>query len=608
MFKPRVRFSVSLFTMMLLLYLIAVALVTWSVSYEFNHFVDQQQVDISHAYYRSIEKHLSNQLMKMEMELNQAKAMVGDGLLKTHARSWRVFLRDMLAHAAFKNQKMVWLPVGGKPVVLGQGGALLIDGVAAPWVHTVQSKSWGHDRVQWHAMKLPKSGNALIMAGLALRNTQQQTEGSLVLLIDQHDLASALKTHLGVNVMGAEIVTNQGDVVAASMPATSGGSYTTWQQALGQHFLSHWSLRLSLSDQHAKASLFRLHKRTMGIVLLILLIGAGLIYALSRAFATLLNGLIHESKKIARFDLSKTDRLTSWVVEFDAIIRAVQHMKVGLRGFIKYVPVELVRRLLQSENEVVIGGRKAPMTIMFSDITGYTQLMESERLQDMTDHLCLYFDICSEHIQRFHGTIDKYIGDSVMAFWGAPQEDPQQVIHACQAALSLQSALQSTFLEWEQKGLPLMRTRIGLDCGETVVGNIGSSRRLNYTVLGDAVNAASRLEALASHYGVTILVSESVYQQVRKQCHGRHLDTVSVKGQSRVMSIYALYQEVVAGQYENYSNGLEAYFKGDWSSAANDFAMQLKVTPEDGPSQLMLKRCQDPCPKGWDGVWHYHHK
>jgi adenylate cyclase len=180
-------------------------------------------------------------------------------------------------------------------------------------------------------------------------------------------------------------------------------------------------------------------------------------------------------------------------------------MANGLAAFRKYLPADLVKLLASAGVEARPGGSVRPMTVLFVDIAGFTGL--SERLGDrIVPLLGTYFDAMSREIQAEAGTIDKFIGDAVMAFWGAPAENPDHALAACRAALACQHAIRTLGLTDDQ-GRPL-RVRIGINSGSMLVGNIGSDVRLNYTVIGDAVNVASRLEGANKQYGTDIIIGE----------------------------------------------------------------------------------------------------
>src|SRR5262249_43477663 len=218
----------------------------------------------------------------------------------------------------------------------------------------------------------------------------------------------------------------------------------------------------------------------------------------------------------------------------------------------------------------------------------------------------------SEQVLATGGTVDKYIGDAVMAFWGAPEPHPGHALAACTAALRGQQALRRLREKWAAEGKPPFRARIGIHTGEAVVGNIGSAARMNYTVIGDAVNLASRLEGLNKFYGTEILLSEDTFREAQGGVVARPLDWVSVKGKSKAVLVYELLglkgeaDPSSAEVVRVYAEALEHYRGQDWAGAVELFQRVLGLRPDDAPPREMLGRCRDyqaaPPGQGWDGV------
>jgi adenylate cyclase len=211
------------------------------------------------------------------------------------------------------------------------------------------------------------------------------------------------------------------------------------------------------------------------------------------------------------------------------------------------------------------------------------------------------------------GTIDKYIGDAVMAFWGAPIAMENHAEKACQTAIIVQNNLHNLFHQWNSKGKIPFLTRIGIHTGNVVVGNLGYKERLNYTIVGDSVNVASRLESINKVYGTKITVSGSTYKECRNNFEFRLLDRVFFLGRLQGMPIYELVSfkdEINKNQkklYKYYDAGLRYYFDQNWSKALNYFSTVTKYQPNDAPSRLMQARClhykDNPPPKDWNGVF-----
>jgi adenylate cyclase len=237
--------------------------------------------------------------------------------------------------------------------------------------------------------------------------------------------------------------------------------------------------------------------------------------------------------------------------------------------------------------------------------------MEAEQL---VEHLGEYLQVLSDHIQTAGGTVDKYIGDAIMALWGAPRPLPEHALAACTAALRSQKTLRDLRPRWTSEGKPSFEARIGINTGEAVVGNIGSANRMNYTVIGDQVNLASRLEGLNKYYGTQILISDATYAAAQAGIVARPLDRVSVKGKRTAVLVYELLglkgetapaQEELAAQF---AAALQAYHRQEWLAALRGFEALLERWPEDAPAQEMKRRCTlyraQPPGADWDGIHH----
>lgn len=276
------------------------------------------------------------------------------------------------------------------------------------------------------------------------------------------------------------------------------------------------------------------------------------------------------------------------------------------------VPADLVRSLLLSGQETRLGGERRTVTIHFSDIANFTAIAETLAPEALVEHLGQYLHALSESILETGGTVDKYIGDAIRAFWGAPERHPAHAVAACTAAVRNQERLAGLRRQWQADGKPLLFTRIGLNTGDVVVGNIGSAARLNYTVMGDAVNLASRLEGLNKYYGTQILISECTYQEAKDAVAARPLDWVSVKGKTSAVLVYELLglkggrDQAMEDLVGLYSQALEEYRNRDWARAIRFAGQALAVKADDRPAQLLIERCRvyqaSPPEEGWDGV------
>jgi adenylate cyclase len=325
--------------------------------------------------------------------------------------------------------------------------------------------------------------------------------------------------------------------------------------------------------------------------------------------------LVEEAGKIQKLDLADRFLPSSSFKEIANMSSAMSSMKVGLKSFEKYIPADVVRYLVGSGHEAVLGGEARELTIFFSDVADFTTISETLPPKDLIKHLGVYLGEYSRQIAATGGTVDKYIGDAVMAFWNAPNNVEDHAIQACRAALACTKALAEQRKSWKFANQPLFYTRIGLHTGEVIVGNMGSEERLNYTVIGDAVNLSSRLEGLAKVYGVSILVSEVTFEKAQDHFEFRKLDRVTVKGKTIPVTVYELlnpkgdWSPKKASWARSFEKGLDAYFQQNWELATMHFKDAQEKHPKDRACSLFLKRVEfyknhSPGPS-WDGVARY---
>jgi adenylate cyclase len=244
------------------------------------------------------------------------------------------------------------------------------------------------------------------------------------------------------------------------------------------------------------------------------------------------------------------------------------------------------------------------LTVMFIDIAGFTGL--SERMGDrVVPLLSRYLDVASEVIDANGGTIDKFMGDAVMAFWGAPTAQQDHALLCCRAALLCGQAIEAAGLS-DDNGQPL-QTRIGINSGRMLVGNIGSELRLNYTVIGDTVNVASRLEGANKQYGTQILIGAETKRLAGDAVITREIDSIAVYGRTEGLAVHELVglsdQTSNHPWLTNYENGLAKYRRRDFSSAIRSFKAVLSMRPDDGPAALMVERCRSLIKSGTDDTW-----
>lgn len=285
--------------------------------------------------------------------------------------------------------------------------------------------------------------------------------------------------------------------------------------------------------------------------------------------------------------------------------------------FSKYVSPAIVNEILKSEKNLALGGKKQRLTVMFSDLRGFTTLSEKLEPDVLSQFLNTYFTKMTEEVFKANGTLDKFIGDAVMAFFGAPISFKNNAENACRCALNSLKRLDELNIDFKQKGFPILDMGIGLNTGNMSVGNMGSDTLQSYTVLGDAVNLASRLESLNKDYGCHIIVGEETFKETQNLFVFRELDLVRVKGKKTAAPIYELVSDLT--EVEKSKAWLEkylqarTYFKNkNFTEALGIYMRCIELNPQDKTSALFIERClsliQNPPAANWDGVYAFEHK
>ncbi|MDP2110803.1 MAG: adenylate/guanylate cyclase domain-containing protein [Thiobacillus sp.] len=352
----------------------------------------------------------------------------------------------------------------------------------------------------------------------------------------------------------------------------------------------------------------------------------GLIFAgfVTRSLVDPVKRLVGGTRAVEAGDLD-VEILVRTHDELATLATSFNHMVVGLREkerirdtFGQYVDPRIVKSLLENRIPAERGERQV-MTVFFSDLQDFTRLCEGLTPDAAVRFLNRYFSLMSEVIRTRQGIVDKYIGDSVMAFWGPPFTDAADHATLCCLAALEQMARMEAFRAWLPEmfgvahGLPVVNVRMGIASGEVTVGNIGSETSRSYTVIGDTVNLASRLEQANKFYGTRILVNEATRELAGDTLAFREIDSLRVAGKQETVRVHELLglaaelSESDRQRVQTYEAGLARYRAQDWDAAEAAFRECLAIEPKDQPSQVMLARIaafrQAPPGAGWDGVW-----
>jgi adenylate cyclase len=338
----------------------------------------------------------------------------------------------------------------------------------------------------------------------------------------------------------------------------------------------------------------------IGLVTLLIVICG--IRGLSKALTSSIDRLIEETQRIRRFELDGDLHVPSRIKEIIHLTNAMRTVKTALRSVANFMPRTLVRDLLSTGIGLGRGGENRVITVMFTDLANFSSLAEKVCPQDLTLRTSDYLEVVSQEIIQQRGTIDKYIGDSVMALWNAPILDGDHCEHACIAALRAARAFQESNDRWARKGWEPLGLRIGLHADSVVVGVIGSPEHMSYTALGDGVNIAARLEGINKVYGTSICVSGAIHDAVSQRFVMRPLDHVAVKGRSVPILIYELMgtltDELEIGASEEQREkarmtdaAFQAWMKRDFQKARALYQLLLDHFPSEGLARLYLNRC-----------------
>ncbi|GHV86402.1 hypothetical protein AGMMS50230_20100 [Spirochaetia bacterium] len=297
---------------------------------------------------------------------------------------------------------------------------------------------------------------------------------------------------------------------------------------------------------------------------------------------------------------------------FEAVLAQKKEERIR-QIFQKYVPKDLIEKFFTSPESMLVGDNREA-AILFSDIRSFTTISEGLAPDELVKSLNRYFSGQVDIIMNRNGIVDKYIGDAIMAFWGAPVKHADDPLQSVLSGLDMLDAVKNFNTKQKELGKTEFRIGIGIGYGTVTVGNIGSERKMDYTVIGDVVNLASRMEGLTKPYHAEILISETLFLELKgagndPRLFFRLLDTVAVKGKTRGVKIYTVSRNLGAGEeraWAIHNNAMESYYKRNFTEAAAQFEAVLSLLPNDFNAQNLLDRCRsystEPPPENWDGV------
>ncbi|MBW1717277.1 MAG: adenylate/guanylate cyclase domain-containing protein [Deltaproteobacteria bacterium] len=281
-------------------------------------------------------------------------------------------------------------------------------------------------------------------------------------------------------------------------------------------------------------------------------------------------------------------------------------------AFTYYVSSSVVNEMLKHPEKLKLGGERKELTVLFSDIKGFTTIAEGLTPEELVNLLNEYLTVMTDVVFKYDGTLDKYIGDAIMAVYGAPLDSPDHPFNACQSALEMIKELKRLNEKWVGEGRQAFDIRIGINTGPMMVGNMGSKQRFDFTAMGDSVNLGSRLEGANKSYKTSIIIGEITYERVKNEFVCMELDSVRVKGKKKPVKIYSLagvkdipeIPEVIVNQF---NEGVTVYRERKWDEAIQIFENVAAMDPDLYAAQLYIERCNNfkktPPPPDWDGVY-----
>jgi class 3 adenylate cyclase len=346
--------------------------------------------------------------------------------------------------------------------------------------------------------------------------------------------------------------------------------------------------------------------RLMMIVIIILtMVELFFIYFASSRLSRPVENVSQQLQAIESLQFDLPASRPSKIREIARLESAASLLRTSLKSFSSFVPLDVVRQLIKSGIPLTLGVEPRFLTVFFSDLENFSSHSETLAPADLLVQISTYLEVVSSAISKEGGTVDKFIGDGVMAFWNAPVQRPDHVLRACAGALRAARRMERVNDAWEAEGRPRIRIRIGLNCAHVLVGNVGSSTRLSYTALGDGVNVAARLEGINKLFGTTVCISDGIYDQVRTEILARPLKRVQVKGRKTEFMIYELLALRASDDPELRVRDRDEQFcqmtlqasqkfeAGDFAAAERAYRAILEVFPDDSLARFMIAGCME---------------
>ena len=411
--------------------------------------------------------------------------------------------------------------------------------------------------------------------------------------IDDPDVREASRQHAGADTdsLVFRSPANGEDLIAA---------FANFPDGFGQP----WQVITLTPIDDFVGTLKATNRLIMVVIVILTMIELFFIYFASSRLSRPVEHVAQQLQAIESLQFDVPASRPSHIREIARLESAAALLRTSLKSFSSFVPLDIVRQLIKSGIPLTLGVEPRFLTVFFSDLENFSTHSETLAPNDLLMQISTYLEQVSAAISEEGGTVDKFIGDGVMAFWNAPVQRADHVLRACAGALRAARRMERVNDSWEAEGRPRIRIRIGLNCATVLVGNVGSSTRLSYTALGDGVNVAARLEGINKLFGTTICISDSIYDQVQADILARPLKRVQVKGRKTEFMIYELLafrasddpelkvrdrDEELSAMTWQASQQMEA---GNFAAAARAYRAILDEFPDDPVAKFMLKECR----------------
>jgi class 3 adenylate cyclase/ABC-type nitrate/sulfonate/bicarbonate transport system substrate-binding protein len=374
-------------------------------------------------------------------------------------------------------------------------------------------------------------------------------------------------------------------------------AFTRFPDSFGQP----WEVIILTPTNDFVGSLKATNQQVVVVIIVLITIEFFLIYFLSARLSRPIESVSQQLKPVESLSFDSPQQRRSKIREIAQLESAVSLLRNSLQSFCSFVPLDVVRQLIKSGTPLTLGVEPRFLTVFFSDLENFSTHAEQLAPNELLGQMSTYFEEVSRAISDEHGTVDKFIGDGVMAFWGAPADRPDHVLRACAGALRAARRMERVNEAWTADGRPKFRIRIGLHCGDVLVGNVGSSERLSYTVMGDGVNVAARLEGMNKIFGTTICISDSIVETAGSKILARPLRRVQVKGRESEFMIYELLGIKDSSDPELKVRGEDArlselswqasahFVRGDFATADRSYRKILEEFPNDPVAKSLLE-------------------